>query len=105
MHRSLPLPESRPSIPTGAWTKVTTIEPAKRTMLRVVNVDASNVFRVCLVPVGGAAPTAATAGLPLLAGSPGGAYEENTMNGTYADIYAYQASGGTLATLFVQEGK
>jgi hypothetical protein len=100
-----------PVLPDSEWTKVTTLDPARRTALMIVNLDAANDMRYILVDKHDDPPanTETDAGLPLANGSPGGSYTEDLSGLTYCHVYVFQESGGqiggnTLKSLFVQEG-
>jgi hypothetical protein len=114
-----PKPTAYPSIPTATWTKVNTVPGGSRKYLLIANTDTTNIYRFLkLLKPNGMTDVAwatavnvaygATSGLPLApapsAGLAGGYYEENYQNLSSGDIWAYQASGGDLATLSVTEG-
>ncbi len=95
-----------PTIPTATWTKISAAKPTSRRGLWIWNEDAANTYRVAFVRPNAAAPTAATDGMPLRAKATGdvaGGTLEELEHITVADIYAYQASGGSLETLHIQE--
>lgn len=119
MAKRSPLPTAYPTIPSGAWTKVTTIPGVSQLGRGIYNMDTADIFRfLVLVKPNGVADAAwatavnatygATAGKPLgiapSAGLCGGTYEENYDNLTTGDIWVYQGSGGNLVTLAVDEG-
>jgi len=99
---------THPSIPSGAWTKVTAIEGSRRKRLILLNEDPTNTFRFEICNSTVAATLGATSGLPLAPATggvgTGGLYEEDYDNLTTEHAYVYQASGGALTTLAVKEG-
>ena len=103
----VPLAVTHPSVATATWTKVSAVDGKQRKYLKVSNESQSVVWRVCRVPAGAAAPTAAGDGEPLNYGASGnhGEVIEETLVLSRSDVYAYQASGGPLTTLAVTEGR
>ena len=108
-----PLPTAYPSIPSGVWTKVNTRNPETKKHFVLANHDTTNAFRFLKLPVSLTSASVnatygATAGKILAPASDathvGGTDEETKDNISIADIWVYQASGGALATLAVDEG-
>lgn len=92
-----------PSIQNATWTKVDAVAAGIRRQLIIANEDATNAYRIAIVRVGAGAPASASAGQLLPVGM---SYVEDLASGiSLSDVYAYQASGGALATLAVTEGE
>jgi hypothetical protein len=72
-----------------------------RKRLILVNEDTTNVWRFEIIQPNEAVPTLATEGLPLYPN--GGCMVEDYTGCSTGDVYAYQASGGALTSLAVQE--
>ena len=124
MAKRSPLPTAYPSIPSGVWTKVTTIPGTAQLGRAIVNFDATNTYRYLILvkpsgvtdaawqtyitaTYGGSAAT--TSGKPLApaatAGVAGDQYNETYDDLTTGDIWVYHGSGGALTTLAVDEGR
>lgn len=104
-----PHPVTRPSIPSGEWKKVNTLTAGRRKFLSLSNEDVLTTYRFELLPTGSTGPTLATAGRPLSPAVPpflvGGTFTEDFDAMSSGDVWVYQDSGDTLATLAVLEGE
>ena len=109
-----PNPTDHPTIPSGAWTKISQFGESAgrpRKLLMIWNEDTSTQFRIEILRAGvtpASLPLGATDGFPLdpaaSATSTGGSYLEDYDMIATGDVYAYQASGGRLTTLGIREG-
>lgn len=96
-----PILVTHPSVPSGAWTKITVQNPDSRKFLRIVNENSSVNYRIETCRANQVAGLVAGSGELL---TPGGSIEENYDGSSTQHFYAYQASGGALTTLSVKEG-
>lgn len=114
MAKYSPIPVAYPTIADSTWTKINTVRGRDKAYQLIVNTDTSNIYRLLKLPsdLTSAVVNAAyadTDGLPLApassAGLAGGSDEETYDNLSCGDTWAYQASGGALATLAILEGR
>lgn len=118
---SHPIPTAYPTLATATWTKLNTIPGKNRRKFECWNFSTTVTYRfLCLpsrpesyttdaawaVAVNAAygAASGKTLAPALVSGQAGGGYVEDYDCLTSGDVWAYQASGGNLAALSVDEG-
>jgi len=94
------LPTTHPTITTATWTKVNAKSHSSGYACLILNEDATATFRFEVVANGETVPTTAAHGTKLVAGQ---GYQWDYDGLLLGDLYVYQASGGSLATLAVRE--